>query len=130
MAIFRVKSIKCSDCGIEAPVLGPRQKYCLECSKERQTRCRAIYQKINKPRPSLLIQEDARKRILAKRARGAILSDKLASSLTNSMPSDDHPPAWHVRFMVPFDIRASKNKIWGMRGHDKGGMYHKKEALA
>lgn len=107
--------LKCAKCGRLTPRRGPSQKYCPECSEERDAERKKLWLRDSPRDRSLDAATVARRK--ARRA-DAGLAVNAASARGLDWLADDGM-VWCVRVAVPFSSACSKNHLWAMcdRGH-------------
>lgn len=108
---FKGKTIVCAACGKEAPWRGAAQRYCADCSKQRELARKAAWGREHPDEPFV---ERERSRRVNEGAR--IAGATLAVDERQPLAWDATEPPdliWEVRIAVPFRYEMSKNKMLG-----------------
>lgn len=114
---MKALEVACLDCGTRVIRTGPTQRYCGNCSRDRDlTRKKLWARKHPKPRERSVRDSANRKRRLKSAAIERSSQNAQSIAWDASDPIDLN---WVVRFAVPFSYAASKNHIYSMRssGH-------------
>jgi hypothetical protein len=99
----------CRSCGKAENRAGPGQKYCRECSVQRDLERKRLWARRNPARPEVRKprqkERDQRLRVFAR-----LKSKDYAKSISNPVPLVDLE--WTIRVAVAFSYSFSKNHIW------------------
>ena len=110
-------SIVCQSCGIDTPRRGNVQKYCPECSAERDIERKKLFARANPGRYDPVAKKAQRQEThAARRAAGMEGSDRRGLDWYAGSEPD---LVWSVMISLPFDYAISKNHIWAStrQGH-------------
>ena len=121
-------SIICEVCGKETPRRGTFQKYCPDCSAQKDRERKLKWARANPPDPDELNKKRAQAETRRK-SFGVEISTKNKAKMHWPAEQSEADDLIHlVRVSVPFSYGFSKNSIWslGNRGH----VYARKEANA
>lgn len=111
----------CKDCGAACERRSPGQRYCRQCSAQRDLKRKAAWARGHKP-DAARRRERVRARVSAALQRGAEVS--LVNRQDVTFPQPDISRFCVLKF--PFDYALSKNAAW--RNNGKGHVYLRDEA--
>lgn len=121
-------TITCLNCGKETPKRGPSQKYCPECSAQKDRERKLKWAKNN---PQTWNEELSAKRKEEEKRRKQLGAEKSKENAANicwpAKESEADSLTNLIRVSIPFSYNFSKNSVWSL-GNTKGHVYARREA--
>lgn len=113
------KTIRCTDCGVEAPMRAASQKYCPPCSTQRDLERKRLWFREHPPSPEQAARNTRHGRERKEWSKEA--GREVNRTTARSIAWCHKPPdlQWLVRIAVPFSFAVSKNHLYTKRrtGH-------------